>query len=220
MLLLVDKPKGMTSHDVVDFVRKESGERRIGHGGTLDPNATGLLIIGVGRESTRRLGMVAKGMKKRYVAQLVLGEERDSDDVEGKIINTNEDIIPSFNQIKAVITEFVGTIEQIPPSYSAVKIEGRKAYDLARKGEKVEMKPRTVTIYSIELTDYHYPRLVIKCEVSSGTYIRALARDIGRKLGCGAYLAELRRTAIGSYRIENAIELSGLKEYNWRRKNK
>ncbi len=215
MLILIDKPKGMTSHDVVDEVRRITGEKRVGHGGTLDPNATGLLIVGVGRESTKKLGQIAKN-KKEYEAEIVLGEERDTDDSEGRklaIFNSQFSINSQISKIQIikVLNFFLGVQEQVPPLYSAIKIKGKKAYKLAREGKKVVLQPRKVVIYSIKLLSYSYPVLRISCLVSSGTYIRALARDIGRKLGCGAYLKELRRTKIGDYNLSEAVSLTDLK---------
>ncbi len=234
MLLQIDKPKGMTSHDVVDRVRKITGVKKVGHGGTLDPNATGLLIIGVTREGTKQLGEFTKGKDKEYVAEIILGEERDTGDVEGKIVeeietpyrvrgshvtNSLQDdktgikSLPDLSSVLAVLKSFEGKQEQVPPAHSAIKIKGKKAYELVRKGKVVELKPRKVTIYSIELLDYDFPVLKIDTTVSSGTYIRSLARDIGRKLGTYGYLNELRRTRVGEYKIEDAIELEEVGEY-------
>lgn len=211
-LVLVNKPKGVTSHDVVDVVRRSLlrqgyGRVKVGHAGTLDPNATGLLIVGVGREATRRLGGIAKSTKKTYEAEIVLGARSSTDDVEGRIISKKVTKRLSKKGIEDTLEKFVGEQEQIPPQYSAIKLKGRKAYELARKGEKFQLEPRRVTIYSIKLLDYRYPVLKIECEVSAGTYIRALARDIGEKLGVGAYLKNLRRTRIGSFKLEDAIAL-------------
>lgn len=233
MFLLIDKPKGITSHDVIDELRKVTGVRKSGHAGTLDPNATGLLIVGVGRESTKKLGEIAKNTKKTYVAKIMLGEERETDDVEGRLRSQrqiNEEIlrqklqgdkfggdsVPSLSSIKDVLRLFIGKQEQVPPKYSAKKIEGQKAYEMARKGKKVDLKARKIVIHSIKLLNYKYPVLCIECLVSSGTYIRALARDIGRKLGMGAYLNNLKRTAIGKYLLKNAVELNDLTSENWK----
>jgi tRNA pseudouridine55 synthase len=228
MFLLVDKPQGITSHDVVDRVREiVQGEPpslklrrvKVGHAGTLDPNATGLLIIGVGRESTKKLGDIAKKTTKEYEAEIFLGKERDTDDATGKIRNSkfevqNKSQIP-ISKLQTVLKKFVGQQEQIPPAYSAIKIKGKKAYELARKGKSISLRPRKIRIYSIDLVDYSYPLLQVNCCVSSGTYIRALARDIGKKLGCGAYLKNLRRVKIGSVSVDNAVKLSKLNKTNW-----
>ena len=230
MFLLIDKPKGITSHDVVDRIRDITGERKVGHAGTLDPNATGLLIIGIGRNSTRKLELILKD-RKTYTAEIILGEERDSDDVEGKIKSSKFKKSNQFdfancqnykskfkineNKIQEILELFLGKQMQKPPLFSAVKINGKKAYDLARQGKVVELKPRRITIYSIKLVAYRYPILEIEADVSGGTYIRALARDIGSKIGCGAYLKELRRTKIGKLKIADSVPLTRLNKHNW-----
>ncbi|MBU0572475.1 tRNA pseudouridine(55) synthase TruB [Patescibacteria group bacterium] len=216
MFLLINKPKGITSHDVIYFVRKVTGEKKVGHAGTLDPNATGLLIVGVGRNSTKKLGWIAKDTKKMYEAEIFLGEERDTDDSEGQIISKKNDFpAPNMALLKKTLKGFKGKQKQKPPAYSALKIKGKKAYELARKGEKVFLKERDITIYSIELFQYKYPVLKIKTTVSSGTYIRALARDIGEQLGCGAYLRNLKRTGIGNFDLKDSIEMDKLTADNW-----
>ena len=218
MFLLVDKPKGMTSHDVVDRLRTITGERRVGHAGTLDPNATGLLIVGIGRESTKKLGKISKDTRKTYMAEIVLGEERDTDDSEGKVVLKAKGVLPpGRKEVVKILREFLGEQEQIPPKYSAIKLKGKKAYELARKGMKFTLIPRKVFVHRINLIRYKYPNLEIEVEVSAGTYIRALARDIGRKLGIWAYLSELRRTKIGEYFVEDAVSLEKLTRENWKR---
>lgn len=215
MFLLIDKPKGITSHDVVDKVRKVTGEKKVGHAGTLDPNATGLLIVGVGREATRKLGEIAKSTKKAYEAEIFLGEERDTDDAEGVTISKAKGLLPpGKNEVRKILLSFIGKQMQTPPAYSALKIKGRKAYELARRGEEIKLKLRKITVYSIKLIGYQYPILKIKTTVSSGTYIRALARDIGKKISCGAYLKDLRRTKIGKFDIKKAVVLEKLTEEN------
>ncbi|MCK4588625.1 tRNA pseudouridine(55) synthase TruB [Candidatus Woesebacteria bacterium] len=217
MFLLIDKPKGITSHDVIDKVRKVTGEKKVGHAGTLDPNATGLLIVGVERKATKKLGEIAKNTKKTYEAEIFLGEERDTDDAEGVVISKAKGFLPpGENEIEKILISFEGEQTQIPPIYSALKIKGKKAYELARKGKKVNLKPRKVVIYSIKLVSYKFPILEIETTVSSGTYIRALARDIGKKLSCGAYLRNLRRTKIGKFDIKDAVKLENLDRGNWK----
>jgi len=214
MFLLIDKPKGITSHDVIDEVRRVTEERKVGHAGTLDPNATGLLLVGIGRESTKKLSGFL-GLKKEYLASIYLGEVRDTADSDGVVVETS-DIKPNKGQIIKVLGNFEGEQMQIPPAYSAIKIHGKKAYELARRGKKVKLKPRKIVVYSIELIDYKYPLLKVDFLVSRGTYIRALARDIGKKLDCGAYLENLRRTKIGSFCLSDSVKLDKLREDNWK----
>lgn len=202
--LLIDKPSGWTSHDVVAYLRGKLGVKKIGHAGTLDPFATGLLIVGVG-PATKRLSEFLK-MDKSYEATIRLGARSDTDDRTGTITPTSPPPVEQREEtIRQALGRFVGTIEQVPPAYSAKKINGEKMYDLARRGIVVEQKPVAVTIHSIELLDYHWPLVRIRVAVSSGTYIRALARDLGEKLGIGAYLEELRRTSIGPHDLTNAV---------------
>jgi tRNA pseudouridine55 synthase len=206
-LLLIDKPKGWTSHDVVAKLRRVLHEKRIGHAGTLDPNATGLLIVGVGREETKKLGAIAKDTKKEYIATITLGQSRDTDDIEGVIVHENQTIKPTIEEVKKAIETFIGEQSQVPPAYSAIKMEGQKAYDMARAGKDVVMEPRTITVFEAECVEYTYPTIVVRFVVSSGTYIRALARDIGVTLKTFAFLSDLRRTRIGEYSVNDAQTL-------------
>lgn len=232
-MLLINKPKGPTSHDIVDEIRKITGIRKVGHAGTLDPFAEGLLIVLVGRDETKQQSKFM-GMDKEYEATFVLGEERDTGDLTGKPIKSGDAPVPpkphsgplgqalwflrgtgappSCNDIKKALKGFTGEIEQVPSTYSAKKIKGKKAYELAREGKEVKLKPKRITIYELELVDYNYPELKIRARVSSGTYIRALARDIGRELGAGAYVKELKRTGIGEYKLKDAVTLDELKK--------
>ncbi len=221
--LLIDKPAGMTSHDVVDAVRRVTGQRRVGHAGTLDPFATGLLIVAVGGKATTRLFEFV-GLSKEYEATFVLGATSTTDDPEGVITATPGAPLLSKEGLGVVAIEeamrsFVGEIQQIPPQYAAIKIKGKKMYELAREGKVVEAKPRTVTIYSFTLLSPSFSlsptfplSIHVHLSVSSGTYIRAIARDLGAKLGCGGYVSELRRTSIGSYKVENAQTLEALQK--------
>jgi tRNA pseudouridine55 synthase len=237
--ILINKPKDWTSHDVVGYLRKVTHIKKIGHAGTLDPFATGLLIVGIGREATKRLDEF-KTMKKTYVATLKLGATSDTYDGTGKTTyhtthNTKQgdngameqcNNSPTQEQITATLKSFVGRQNQIPPMYSAKKINGKKLYELARKGIEIERKPNEIEIYNIELLkNMHSPlqgegqgEVVILVSCSSGTYIRSLAHDIGQKLGCGAYCEELERTSIGKYTLENAQELSELTGSNFQSK--
>lgn len=213
-MFLINKPSGPTSHDIVDEVRRITGERRVGHAGTLDPFAEGLLIVLVRREETRQQAKFLN-MDKVYEATIILGEERDTDDLTGKLVKSqlsNNNLFPISKQKMLKILEgFEGEQMQMPPQFSAKKIKGKKAYELARKGKKVELKPKKVKIHYIKLLNYEWPELKIETKVSSGTYVRALARDIGRALGTGAYIKELKRTQIGEYKLENAITINKLK---------
>lgn len=211
-ILLIDKPAGMTSHDVVDRVRKVFSTRKVGHAGTLDPFATGLLIVGVG-DATKRLQTYV-GMDKVYEATARLGATSDTFDPEGTITETVVAIheLP-LHDIETVLERFRGGYEQKAPLHSAKKINGKKLYEFARSGTATEeMRPtKKVDISELVVTDYAWPDLSFRVTCSSGTYIRSLADDIGRDLGCGAYLTALRRTAIGDYRIEDAVRLEDLK---------
>lgn len=213
MFLLINKPRGITSHDVIDKVRGLTGERKVGHAGTLDPLATGLLIVGVGRASTRRLGDMTLKTKKTYLAEIFLGEERDTDDAEGKATHKVKGVVPpSISKVQEVLNSFLGEQQQKPPVYSAIKIKGKKAYELARAGIDPRLKKRKINIYDIHLKKYEYPLLKIQVEVSAGTYIRSLARDIGRGLGTRGYLQSLKRTKIGKATLAKAIKLKDLDE--------
>jgi tRNA pseudouridine55 synthase len=212
--ILINKPKGMTSHDVVNWVRRITGVRKVGHGGTLDPAASGLLIVGITREGTKRLGNVSKGMDKEYEAEITLGMSSSTDDSEGELIKSNE-TMPSKDEVVNVINGFLGKSMQVPPAFSAIKLGGKKAYNEARRGKPLELPSREIAIHSIKLLNYNYPIILLSCEVSSGTYIRALARDIGERLKTGAYLSDLKRTKIGAYKLVNALDLEQF-EKQWK----
>jgi tRNA pseudouridine55 synthase len=209
-LLLIDKPAGITSHDVVDRVRKIFKTRRVGHAGTLDPFATGLLIVGVESATKELTGLV--GLEKTYEAMLRLGATSTTFDPEGTITEMSEASSPSAEDIEAALDRFRGEYDQRAPLHSAKKIGGKKLYELARKGTATEeMRPvKRVTISELVITRYAWPELDIRVTASSGTYIRSLADDIGRELGVGAYLTALRRTRIGTYSINDATTLDAL----------
>jgi len=208
-LILVNKPSGMTSHDVVNTARRAFGIKRIGHAGTLDPMATGLLILGIGK-ATKKLGSIT-GSSKTYTAEITLGATSTTDDKEG-VLEKSENTQPTAEQVQNALEKFTGEIMQTPPIFSAIKINGQRAYKIARRGETIKMEPRKITIHKIELVSYKYPLLEIKTDVSSGTYIRSLARDIGQELKTGAYLSGLERTSIGEYKLQDAVELEKIKE--------
>lgn len=211
-ILLIDKPAGMTSFGVVARVRRVLSQQlghkvKVGHTGTLDPFATGLMIIVTGKEC-RNAGHYTK-LDKVYEATVRLGQTSSTGDPEGEITNVSSKQ-PSVEEIEAVLSRFRGDITQRPPIFSAIKINGQRAYKLARKGETVEMPERPVTIYELELIDYTYPELRLRAHVSSGTYIRTLAEDIGAALGTGAYCTQLRRTKIAEWGVEGANDLTVL----------
>jgi tRNA pseudouridine55 synthase len=261
--LLIDKPEGMTSHDVVNRIRKLTGERRVGHAGTLDPFATGLLLVAVQREATRELSKFI-GLDKRYEAEFLLGARSDTDDRTGNItsmsVQTSAKVdeiclnglsipmrrtktyvewggrvpvkakiatlaeVPVGNEITkeeigTQLKHFIGKIDQVPPAYSAIKVSGEKMYEAARKGRVITAKPRRVTVHKIILHSitpslHHSITARLTLHVSSGTYIRAIARDLGERLGVGGYVQELRRASIGPFSLEEANKLDFLTNNN------
>lgn len=208
-VLVVDKPIGLTSHDVVQEVRNGTKLRRAGHTGTLDPRASGVLVVLIG--PAVRLSEYVSATDKRYQAVLQLGATTDTYDADGKI-TSNAVVNITEEQFQTALNKFVGEIEQVPPPYSAVKVKGRKSYELARKGEAVELPPRKINVYKLELLDWDPPEAVLDIDCSSGTYVRSLANDLGKELGCGAHLIGLRRTKSGKFTLRNAVSLSTLKE--------
>ena len=210
-VLVVDKPVGMTSHDVVQAVRNGTNLRRAGHTGTLDPRASGVLVILVG--PAVRLSEYVSASDKRYQAIIRMGGKTDTFDADGKFTqDNNETIDVTEQQFEDVLKTFVGEIEQTPPPYSAVKVQGRKAYEMARKGEEVKLEPRMITVHHLEVLEWAPPEVVIDVHCSSGTYVRSLANDLGEKLGCGAYLVGLRRTKSGRFSLRDAVPLRKLQE--------
>ena len=215
-VLLVDKPADWTSFDVVNYVRKIVAQAedkkpkhvKVGHTGTLDPFATGLLILLIGKEYTRRAGELAKA-DKTYKVTMRLGHTSSTGDPEGEITAAS-DAQPSQAELEAAIQQFRGEIQQVPPAYSAIKINGQRAYKLARAGQEVVIEPRAATINSLEITSYTYPDVTLTANVSSGTYIRSLVEDLGKALGTGAYTSVLRRTTVATYDIVNASAVKAL----------
>ncbi len=214
--MLINKPVGPTSHDIIDQLRQITGIKKIGHAGTLDPMAGGLLLVAIGREATKKINQFVK-LDKKYQATLFLGAVSDTYDKEGKIKTTWPDNKPkpSLTAIKKAAQSFVGRGEQIPPMFSAKKIGGQKLYQLARAGKTVKRQPIKIEIYSLKILSYRWPHLTITVHCSSGTYIRTLAHDLGQRLGCGAYLTSLTRTAIGPFRLKQAITINELKKGDW-----
>lgn len=207
-ILNINKPKGPSSFAVVAAVRKKTGVKKVGHAGTLDPLASGVLVVAVGREATKKISEIV-GKEKEYVAEIKLGLVSSTDDEEGTK-SAVSDYQPSSQEVAEAISGFVGEIQQVPPQFSAIKVSGRPAYKSARRGQKLELAARTVTIKQIELMEYNYPVLRIRVVCGPGVYIRSLARDLGEVLGCGAYMSDLVRTRVGEYRIEDAVDVSDL----------
>ena len=208
-LLNIDKPAAMTSTDVVRVVRRLAAQSQVGHGGTLDPLATGVLPIALGA-ATRLLEYLQEEAAKRYTATLLLGAATTTDDAEGELIA--EAPVPPLDPetIQQVLARFVGPLEQVPPRYAAIRVQGKRLYEYARAGETVEIAPRAVSIYELQLLDYAPTTWVLDVSCSKGTYIRALARDIGAALGCGAHLKALRRTQAGPFTLATAVPLEQL----------
>ncbi|MFH1655121.1 MAG: tRNA pseudouridine(55) synthase TruB [Candidatus Omnitrophota bacterium] len=214
-ILIIDKPAGITSHDVVDAVRGKLGIRRVGHAGTLDPIATGILIILVGR-ATKFFNKFVNFFKE-YTATLTLGITTDTGDALGKVIKTQD--IEGLNpeKIKDVFGKFVGEIQQVPPMVSALKYKGKRLYILAKKGIVVPRKSRKLTIYALEVKKIDLPKIDFYVKCSKGTYIRQLGEDIGNCLNCGGHISEIRRIAIGPFRIEEAVKVEDVNESLLRR---
>ena len=200
------KPSGPTSHDVINQIRKLSGEKKVGHAGTLDPFAEGVLVVALGRTYTKQLGKFLKE-DKTYLATIKLGAKSNTGDLTGNITLKINPPQPTKKQVQEVLKKFIGEIEQIPPVFSAIKIRGRKAYELARKGIVLDLKPRPIKIYHLKVLKYKWPHLEIKAKVSSGTYIRSLAHDIGQALNTYGYVEKLIRTKIGRFDLKKSIKL-------------
>ncbi len=214
----VDKPSGPTSHDVVDFIRRIVGQKRVGHAGTLDPLASGVLIVCLGK-ATRIVEYLMSSWKE-YRVSMVLGVETDTGDAAGQVLTERDASVVTQENFEKVATAFVGEVDQVPPLYSAVKHGGKRLYQLAREGKVIQPSPRKVTIYSIEVISFdgcqnaqekpwtRQAEIIVRC--SSGTYIRSLCVDIGKSLGCGAHVSALRRTCVGKFKVENAVTLNQL----------
>lgn len=208
-ILLVDKPQDWTSHDVVAKLRGVFGERRIGHSGTLDPLATGLLVVFLGK-ATKAVEF-SEAAEKEYFAHLRLGVETDTQDITGTVLRTSVEI-PDRAALEAVLPQFCGEIQQIPPMYSAIKINGKKLYDIARRGGEVERRPRSIFIHELSALGEKNGEFVLRIRCSKGTYIRTLCHDIGKALGCGGVMTALRRTRVGGYDVQDAHTVAALSE--------
>lgn len=207
-LLNIHKPIGMTSRDVVNRVQRIIRPVKVGHAGTLDPLAEGVLVLCLGK-ATRLISYVQE-RPKRYLGSFELGKTSTTDDREGEITETGK--LPELTraELENLLPQFLGEIEQVPPVYSAVHVNGKRAYELARKGAEVELEPRSVHIESLKITAWDFPHFSLEIVCGSGTYIRSLGRDIGKTLGCGGYMTELVRTAIGEFSLEKALHLEDL----------
>lgn len=203
-LLNLNKPAGWTSRQAVDRVARLVKPAKAGHAGTLDPMATGVLVVCVGK-ATRLIEFVQQ-QPKTYRAAFLLGKRSDTDDVTGNVTDVACDDAPDQSKVESALAGFVGRIEQVPPQFSAVHVDGRRAYKLARRGEEVELAARTVEVHRIELIRYEFPQVELEIVCGSGTYIRSIGRDLGNVLGCGAVMSELQRTAVGPFAIEDSVD--------------
>jgi tRNA pseudouridine55 synthase len=203
-LLNVNKPPGMSSRQAVDLVKRLVRPAKVGHAGTLDPLASGVLVVCIGK-ATRLIEFVQQ-LPKRYRATFLLGRTSPTDDIECDVAELVGPPIPSRAQLERACEQFIGTIEQRPPAYSAIKVAGKRAYELARRGKPVDLAARPVTIYGIAVLEYDYPRLTLGVRCGSGTYIRSLGRDLAESLGTGAVMSELARLAIGPFEIDDAVD--------------
>ncbi len=213
-LLNVHKPAGMTSRRVVDMVQRLAAPAKAGHAGTLDPLASGVLVVCVG--AATRLIEYVQQMPKSYIATFLLGRSSDTDDLEGEVTELDHPPVPTLVQLIEAAGRLTGEILQRPPAYSAVKIRGRRAYDLARRGESVALAPRRVTVSQIEIEAYAYPELRVRVDCGSGTYVRALGRDLAASVGTAAVMSQLVRTAVGAFRLAEAVEPHSLTAETWR----
>jgi tRNA pseudouridine55 synthase len=209
-ILLVDKPSGVTSHDVVDMVRRSLGLRQVGHAGTLDPLADGLLVMLVGKST--KLFEKFVGFDKEYFGILKLGEVTTTCDSQGDVVKTGDVSLATEEKIREAFSRFVGDIDQIPPMVSALRIKGKRLYKLARKGITVDRQPRKIKIYKLVIQKIDMPYVEFYAHCSKGTYIRKLAEDIGDAIGCGAHIVRIRRLSIGPYKIDDAISVENISE--------
>ncbi|MGL5797664.1 MAG: tRNA pseudouridine(55) synthase TruB [Cetobacterium sp.] len=209
-IIVVDKPVGITSFDVIRVLRRNLKERRIGHTGTLDPLATGILVICVGKAT--KFAQDIEGYEKEYVADLELGFKTDTYDTEGKVLDRTENFNISNETFKEVLDTFKGDIKQVPPMYSAIKVDGKKLYELAREGVEIERKARDVSITKLDVLSFDGVKAKISCTVSKGTYIRSLIYDLGEKLGTFATMTGLRRTRVGEENLERSFTLETIEK--------
>ncbi|MEI8016564.1 MAG: tRNA pseudouridine(55) synthase TruB [Schlesneria sp.] len=207
-VLNVDKPAGLTSRDVVNQIVRIVRPAKVGHAGTLDPLATGVLVVCVGH-ATRLVSLAQEG-RKRYLGRFLLGQTSDTDDNTGNVVEGGDWKHVTFDQIASLLTEFTGCVDQVPPQFSAIHVQGQRAYDLARRGESVDLASRPVEIFSIRITQFCLPEFELEIECGSGTYIRSIGRDLGSRLGCGAMMTQLRRLGVGPFDVSDAVSLDRL----------
>lgn len=210
-ILIVDKPRGITSHDVVDFIRRRFRIKKVGHAGTLDPLATGVLVILIGRATKSSNALMSND--KEYDVVMTLGKRTDTGDADGKVISEKPDCAEvTREEIEAALKRFTGHIMQVPPMMSAIKHKGKKLYELARQGIEIERPSRQIHIKELLLLRYEHPDAILKIRCSKGTYVRVLCDDIGQVLGCGAYVSNIRRTGSGDFSIKDAIDFNKMRE--------
>lgn len=209
-LLVVNKPTDWTSFDVVAKVRRLLNVKKVGHAGTLDPQATGVLVLCIGKAT--KMAQSLTGFDKEYEGEITFGATSTTDDSEGELTEVSEVAEVPLSTVEEALQSFTGTFEQMPPQFSAKKIKGKKAYELARAGKKAELKTAQVTVHHVELLDYKWPKLKIKLHCSKGFYVRSLARDLGEKLEVGGYLSGLKRTRVGHFTIEESITIEQVDE--------
>ena len=207
-VLNVDKPMGLTSRDVVNQVVRIVRPAKVGHAGTLDPLATGVLVVCVGHAT--RLVTLAQEGRKRYLGRFLLGQTSDTDDNTGNVVEGGDWTGVTLEQITSLLPEFTGCVDQVPPQFSAIHVQGQRAYDLARRGETVDLASRPIEIFSIRITQFHPPEFDLEMECGSGTYVRSIGRDLGSRLGCGAIMTQLRRLGVGPFDVADAITLDRL----------
>ena len=213
-VLNLNKPAGVTSRDVVNMIQRLAGRKtKIGHAGTLDPMARGVLVTAVGPAT--RLIQCVQQMPKTYRAEFVLGCYSDTEDTDGNVVSLDSPLVPTREEIRGALPRFTGKILQHPPAFSALKIDGRRAYALARNGEHVELSPREIVVYRLVLDEYDYPKMMLTIECGSGTYVRSLGRDLAESLGTAAVMSALERTAIGPFHVEDSIAPDSLTRDNW-----
>jgi len=209
-ILVVNKPSGITSHDVVDFIRRKFNMRRVGHAGTLDPMATGVLVVLLGRAT--KLSNTFLNDDKEYITKLYFGKSTDTQDSSGRVIEEKDIGALDLDDIKKAISGFIGEIEQVPPMVSAIKHKGKKLYQLARAGKTVAREPRKIRISEIEILDFKFPELTFKVKCSKGTYVRTLCEDIGRAIGVPSHMSGLIRSASGDFLLENSKNMEDVHE--------